>query len=206
LREQQPETGIVIITTAGSPADMERCRELGAKGFLHKPVGKKELQTALLQSLSTPANAADKTTFVTRAQLKRSRQSLRILVAEDNLVNQMLAEAMLDQMGHTVKMVENGVEALRAIEAEPFDAVLMDMHMPEMGGTDATRAIRKREAERGLARLPIIALTANAMAEAVTECMDAGMDGYVSKPIKADLLAKEIERCTAEAVPLAHTA
>jgi len=206
LRERQPDCGIIIVTTAGSPADMERCRELGARGFLHKPVGKKELQTALLQSLGKPADAQDKTTFVTRAQLKRSRQSLRILVAEDNMVNQMLAEAMLDQMGHTVKMVENGLEALRAVESEAFDAVLMDMHMPEMGGVQATREIRRREAERGLARLPIIALTANAMAEAVTECMESGMDGYVSKPIKADLLAKEIERCTTESAPLAHTA
>ncbi len=205
LRERQPEAGIVVVTTAGSPADMERCRELGARGFLHKPVGKKELQTALLQSLSSPASAQDKTTFVTRAQLKRSKLSLRILVAEDNLVNQMLAEAMLDQMGHAVKLVENGVEALRAVEAEPFDAVLMDMHMPEMGGVEATRAIRQREAERGLARLPIIALTANAMADAVTECMEAGMDGYVSKPIKSELLAKEIERCTTAGEPLGRT-
>ncbi len=145
-----------------------------------------------------------KTTFVTRAQLRRAQRSLKILVAEDNLVNQMLAEAMLDQMGHSVKLVENGLEAVRAVEAESFDAVLMDMHMPEMGGVDATREIRRREAERGLARLPIIALTANAMAEAVSECMEAGMDGYVSKPIKSELLAKEIERCTTHVPQLAN--
>jgi signal transduction histidine kinase/CheY-like chemotaxis protein len=204
LRERQPDAGIVVVTTAGSPADMEHCRSLGAKGFLHKPVGKKELQTALLQSLSSATDAHGNSAFVTRAQLRRAQVSLKILVAEDNLVNQMLAEAMLDQMGHTVKLVENGLEAVRAVEEESFDGVLMDMHMPEMGGIDATREIRRREAERGLARLPIIALTANAMAEAVTECMEAGMDGYVSKPIKSELLAKEIERCTTEVPQLAH--
>ncbi|MEQ1579858.1 MAG: response regulator [Steroidobacteraceae bacterium] len=204
LREQQAEAGIVVVSTAGSPADMERCRALGAKGFLHKPVGKKELQTALLQSLGSATDAHGNSAFVTRAQLKRAKHSLRILVAEDNMVNQILAEAMLDQMGHSVKLVENGLEAVRAVEEASFDAVLMDMHMPEMGGVDATREIRRREAERGLARLPIVALTANAMAEAVSECMEAGMDGYVSKPIKSDLLAKEIERCTTEVTPLAN--
>jgi signal transduction histidine kinase/DNA-binding response OmpR family regulator len=204
LRERQPDAGIVVVTTAGSPADMERCRTLGAKGFLHKPVGKKELQTALLQSLNSTPDVHGNSAFVTRAQLKRAKHSLRILVAEDNMVNQMLAEAMLDQMGHSVKLVENGLEAVRALDEESFDAVLMDMHMPEMGGVDATREIRRRETERGLARMPIIALTANAMAEAVTECMEAGMDGYVSKPIKSELLAKEIERCTTELPQLAN--
>jgi signal transduction histidine kinase/DNA-binding response OmpR family regulator len=204
LRGRHPEAGIVVVTTAGSPADMERCRELGARGFLHKPVGKKELQTALLQSLSNPTSVQDKANFVTRAHLRRAQRSLKILVAEDNLVNQMLAEAMLDQMGHSVKLVADGLEAVRVVGEQSFDVVLMDMHMPEMGGVDATREIRKREVERDLDRLPIIALTANAMAEAVTECMDAGMDGYVSKPIKSELLAREIERCTTDLPQLAN--
>jgi signal transduction histidine kinase/DNA-binding response OmpR family regulator len=194
----QSQATVIVITTADSPVEAARCRELGAKGFLHKPVTKKELHNALLMSLSSTATTDADPTFVTRQELRRARKALHILIAEDNIVNQMLAQALLEQMGHSAELVDNGAAALRAVEHEHFDVILMDMHMPEMNGVEATRAIRQRETQQGLMRMPIIALTANAMTEAVNECMAAGMDGYVCKPINSELLATEIERCTAE--------
>jgi signal transduction histidine kinase/DNA-binding response OmpR family regulator len=196
MLQQQAQAAVIVITTAGSPFEAARCRELGAKGFLHKPVTKKELHDALLLSLQPTTTADAAPTFVTRSDLKRARSTLHILIAEDNLVNQMLAQALLEQMGHTSELADDGAAALLAVENQHFDLVLMDMHMPEMNGVEATRILRARETQRGLARMPIIALTANAMTEAVNECMAAGMDGYVCKPINSELLAAEIERCS----------
>ena len=197
MTREQTAASVIIITTAGSASDMTRCGELGARGFLYKPVGRKELLKALIQSLNA-TTASISETIVTRFQHMKSDCSLHILVAEDNLVNRMLVEELLNQMGHTVLMVENGIDAVRAVETQQFDLALMDMHMPSMGGVDATRAIRMREKRRNLDRLPVIALTANAQSEAIDECRSAGMDGYVSKPINSELLMQEIERCISE--------
>jgi signal transduction histidine kinase/DNA-binding response OmpR family regulator len=197
MTREQSRASVIIITTAGSASDMTRCGELGARGFLYKPVGRKELLKALIQSLNA-ATVSSSETIVTRFQHMKSAHSLHILVAEDNLVNRMLVEELLSQMGHTVVMVENGIDAVRAVETQQFDLALMDMHMPSMGGVDATRAIRMREKRRNLERLTVIALTANAQSEAIDECRGAGMDGYVSKPINSELLMQEIERCISE--------
>jgi CheY-like chemotaxis protein len=120
-------------------------------------------------------------------------EPLRILLAEDNAVNQFLALKLLSKQGHAVETVTSGQAALDAIAASAFDLVLMDVQMPEMDGFEATARIRDRERLTG-AHLPIIALTANAMVGDKERCMEAGMDGYVSKPIDIRELTAEIAR------------
>jgi len=111
--------------------------------------------------------------------------SLRLLLAEDNFVNQKLAVTMLQKRGHKVTVANDGVEALAILEREPFDLVFMDVHMPNMGGFEATAEIRRREQANRLPRIPIVALTALAMTGDREKCLEAGMDAYVTKPISA---------------------
>jgi CheY-like chemotaxis protein len=121
--------------------------------------------------------------------------NLRVLVAEDNPVNARVTTRMLEKLGCTVQLAENGVRALELIEAHRVDVVLMDVQMPDLDGLDATRTIRRRETEQNVARHPIIALTANAMAGDAERCLEAGMDGYLAKPITLELLERELRRC-----------
>jgi CheY-like chemotaxis protein len=133
---------------------------------------------------------------VTRHSLREGRQKLRILLAEDNSVNQVLAARLLGKRGHTVVIVANGIEALAALDdpgAAGFDLVLMDVQMPEMDGLVATGIIRAGEKSSG-AHLPIIAMTAHAMKGDEERCLAAGMDGYVSKPIEVERLFATIDR------------
>ncbi len=119
---------------------------------------------------------------------------LHILLAEDNPVNSMLAIALLEKRGHRVTAVEDGVQVMAAYSPGLFDLILMDIMMPEMDGLEATRRIRAEEPGRGGGRIPIIAMTANAMTGDRELCLDAGMDGYISKPVKPEALDREIER------------
>jgi CheY-like chemotaxis protein len=121
--------------------------------------------------------------------------NLRVLVAEDNPVNARVTTRMLERLGCTVQLAENGMRALELIDTLPVDVVLMDIQMPELDGLDATRVIRRREREQNAARHPIIALTANAMAGDAQKCLEAGMDGYLAKPITIEALEREIRRC-----------
>jgi signal transduction histidine kinase/CheY-like chemotaxis protein len=123
-----------------------------------------------------------------------SRASLSVLLAEDNLINARLASRLLEKMGHQVTHVVNGREAVSALDAGAFDVVLMDTQMPELDGVEATRLVRAREAARGLRRVPIVALTANAMKGDDAICYEAGMDGYLTKPIERERLKEFIER------------
>ncbi len=122
-----------------------------------------------------------------------ARRPLKILLAEDNVTNQKLAVAILEKQGHTIKVVDDGKQAIGAYEREPFDVVLMDMQMPEVDGLEATSAIRSFEQSAGR-RTPIIALTANAMIGDRERCLNAGMDDYLSKPLRADDLFATIEK------------
>jgi len=119
---------------------------------------------------------------------------LRILLAEDSLLNQKLAIGLLSKWGHTVTVAANGLEAVEAAAQQPFDLVLMDIQMPEMNGLEATEAIRRQEVERG-GRVPIVALTAHALKGDRERCLEAGMDAYVSKPIRQDELYQAIAAC-----------
>ena len=161
-----------------------------------KPVGQAELLEAILAVLGTPSDDADRQQVVTRHSLRESRRTLRILLAEDNKVNQLLAARLLGKRGHTVVIAANGREALAALD-EPgsggFDLVLMDVQMPDMDGFEATAIIRAREKASGT-HLPIIAMTAHAMKGDEERCLAAGMDGYTSKPIEIDQLFATIEQ------------
>jgi PAS domain S-box-containing protein len=125
------------------------------------------------------------------------RRRLRVLVAEDNLINQRLAVRLLEKAGHAVTVVETGLEAVAAVGREPFDLVLMDVQMPEMGGFEATAAIRAREKANG-GHIPIVAMTAHAMKGDRERCLEAGMDDYVSKPVRADDLFDALTRVAGE--------
>ncbi len=133
--------------------------------------------------------------MITRFSLHEAREPgafLRVLVAEDNLVNQRLAVRLLEKRGHQVVVAATGLEALKALEKESFDLVLMDVQMPEMDGLEATTAIREKEKNTGLHQ-PVVALTAHAMKGDREKCLAGGMDGYLTKPIRPQALDQRLE-------------
>lgn len=183
---------IMMLTSAGQRGDAARCRELGIAGYLIKPVQQSELLDAILAALGTPARK-ECPAVITRHTLRENRQNLRILLAEDNKVNQQLALRLLEKRGHTVTVVSDGSEALAQLKLSPFDLVLMDIQMPGVDGLKATSAIRQREKSKGL-HIPIIAMTAHAMEGDRERCLAAGMDAYISKPIQANELIAMAEK------------
>jgi signal transduction histidine kinase/DNA-binding response OmpR family regulator len=190
---QYTGTRIVLLTIAGLRGDAARCRELGIEAYLPKPVKRSDLLEAILLVVGRKENVAE-TPLITTHRLREIGSRLNILLAEDNLVNQKLAVKLLEKRGHSVVVAENGKTAVERWQSEPFDVVLMDVQMPEMDGMEATLEIRRREKEMMTGkRIPIIAMTAHAMTGDREKCLDAGMDGYVSKPIKAEEMMKEIE-------------
>jgi PAS domain S-box-containing protein len=189
-RPQLATATIMLLTSSGQRGDAARCRELGVAAYLIKPVAQSELLEAILRVLGAQPEAA-RASLVTRHLLRETRRTLRILLAEDNPVNQKLAVRLIEKQGHSVTVAANGREALAALDREPFDLVLMDVQMPEMDGFEATAAIRQREKQRG-GHVPIIAMTAHAMKGDRELCLAAGMDDYLSKPIRAEELAQMI--------------
>jgi PAS domain S-box-containing protein len=189
---QLTQLPIIVLSSGAQRGDAQRCRELGVNGYFSKPVAEDELLVALCSVLGAAANTdSSGKPLVTRHELRDGRSSLSVLLVEDNPVNQQLAIRLLEKWGHRVTLARDGQEALDMIAAGGFDLALMDMQMPVMGGIEATQRIRARESERGLAHLPIIAMTANAMQGDREACLAAGMDDYIAKPIKAaDLAAK----------------
>ena len=187
---------MLMLTSAGYAGDVERCRQLGIGAYLMKPVKQSELLATVFTALSRPVVGAAPVADPVSAPAPPLPRPLRILLAEDNTVNQRLATRLLQKQGHTVELANNGREALAALERQSFDLVLMDVQMPEMDGFEATAQIRARE-ESGGRRLPIIAMTAHAMKGDRERCLESGMDGYVSKPIQARDLNEAIERVAA---------
>jgi signal transduction histidine kinase/DNA-binding response OmpR family regulator len=185
---------IMMLTSAGHLGDAARCRELGIAAYLVKPIRQSELLNAVCAVLRT-APQKPATPLVTKHSLREDRRRLRILLAEDNAVNQTLATRLMEKRGYVVTVAANGRLAVEAEEKEDFDAVLMDVQMPEMDGLEATAAIRGKEKLAG-GHIPIIALTAHALKGDEERCIAAGMDGYVSKPIRSAELFAEIERVT----------
>ena len=165
---------------------------------LAKPIKQSELLEAIIAVLGRPADLATEDGFPVRPQSTR----LRVLLAEDNPVNQLLARTVLEKQGHEVVVAQNGREALARVEVETFDVVLMDVQMPEMDGLTATRAIRDVEAGTGK-HLPIVGVTAHAMKGDRERCLAAGMDGYVSKPIRPEALFAAIEEAVRSHPPAA---
>jgi PAS domain S-box-containing protein len=183
---------IMMVTSAGQRGDAAHCRELGILAYLLKPVRKSELLAAILTLLGQEQGAATPT-LVTRHSLRATSKQLRILVAEDNAVNQTVVLRMLKKMGHLPTIAHNGQEAHSLVSAESFDLVFMDVQMPEMDGLAATRSIREDEKQTGL-HIPIIAMTAHAMKGDKGRCLEAGMDGYIAKPVSS----QEIEEVIAK--------
>src|SRR6266404_5450033 len=180
-------TRLLILTSAGQKGDGERCRQLGIQAYLTKPIARADLVEAVGTVLAGTASAPGEVDLVTRHSIAESRHALRILLAEDNPVNQQVATAMLLKRGHQVDVVGNGREAVAAVAQESYDLVLMDIQMPEMDGFEATEKIRALPQGR---TLPIIALTAHALSGERERCLARGMTGYLAKPFKAhDLFA-----------------
>jgi two-component system sensor histidine kinase/response regulator len=185
LNAEGAEPTVLMLTSGGLPGEANRCREVGISAYLLKPVLKDDLLAAIRAALSQRRTEADKPpALVTRHTLRESARKLRVLVAEDNAVNQAVILRVLQKMGHTAVLAQNGKEALALASAEKFDLVFMDVQMPEMDGMAATAAIRENEKEKGATHLPIFAMTAHAMKGDRERCLAAGMDGYLTKPVR----------------------
>jgi two-component system, sensor histidine kinase and response regulator len=178
---------ILMLSSASQPGDIARCGALGVAAYLFKPIKPSELLDAIVRALAgaVQRNAPRKEPPVP-VDVPGGRR-LRILVAEDNAINSLVAVRLLEKAGHRVVVEINGQEALDALERVSFDLVLMDEQMPIMGGFEAVARIRQREHGTGQ-HLPIVALTASAMKGDRERCLEAGMDGYVGKPIQEEEL------------------
>jgi CheY-like chemotaxis protein len=183
---------VIMATSAGQRGDAARCRSLGMAAYLTKPVRRVELEAAIRAALGRASGDIRALQLPTRPSQRERRRSLHILLAEDNPVNQKLAVRLLEKEGHTVVVADNGRRALEALEGGNVDLVIMDVQMPEMDGYEAAASIRKTE-ETTLKHVPILAMTAHAMKGDQEKCLAAGMDGYVSKPIRPDDLRQVIE-------------
>ncbi len=193
----------LLMVEPGELASAEQAAaRLGLAGALQKPIDASRLFDALMgllrpQSTAAAANAEPQAATATPSVLPASPSPLpplRVLLAEDNPVNQRLAQRLLERAGHQVHIVDNGLLAVQARFEQAFDLILMDMQMPVLGGVEAAERIRALEVQQGVAGLPIVALTANVLPGYRERCLAAGMDGYVSKPLQPSLLWQEIAR------------
>jgi CheY-like chemotaxis protein len=191
-------THLLLLTSVGHLGHSEIARSVGFARYLTKPIKPSFLFDALIGSMcgagsvGTAEPGADAPPGPAGAGPLAGDRALRILVAEDNVVNQRVALRTLERQGHRAVAVGNGVEVLRALELAPYDLILMDCQMPEMDGFEATREIRRREPPDR--RIPILAMTANALQGAREECLAAGMDDYIAKPVRPRDLAAALER------------
>jgi two-component system sensor histidine kinase/response regulator len=182
---------IMLLTSGDRPDDVRRCRQLGIASYLMKPVAQSELLDAIMAAVGSRISPAE-----TTAAVAPPGRHLRVLLAEDSIVNQKLAVYLLEKWGHRITVANNGREAVSLAQTGAFDLVLMDVQMPEMDGLEATAILREQEA--GTSRhLPIVAMTAHAMVGDRERCLQAGMDDYLSKPIRARELLAVIEQVIA---------
>jgi CheY-like chemotaxis protein/HPt (histidine-containing phosphotransfer) domain-containing protein len=203
--KREPELGaavIVVLTSGGRTESLCRREHRRVAACLTKPVKQSELFDAISQSLGHVATPQAPPAIVDAPAPQNRLPSLRILLAEDSPVNQKLALALLEPQGHQVTVANNGAEAVRQYAAGGFDLVLMDVQMPEMDGLEATRLIREQERNSGR-HTPILAMTAHAIKGDRELCLQAGMDAYVSKPVRARALFSAIDQLVAEQAPRA---
>ena len=195
---------IMMLSSSGQQVETTRCQSLGIVHHLTKPIEQRDLLSAMSRALAReqPARPALPAAMLPTDLPPRR---LRVLLAEDNVVNQRLAASLLERRGHQVTIANNGREAVELSARQRFDAVLMDVQMPEMGGFDATAAIRAREGEGG-DHIPIIAMTAHAMKGDRERCLAAGMDEYLTKPLDSRRLCQVVENLADDRQPEADTA
>lgn len=184
---------IMMLSSGGQRDDAKRCEELGVKAYLVKPIKQSELFDEIITVLGAEMLQTTQETKKVREPRKVGRRKLRILVAEDNPVNQKYAISLLEKLGFDVTLAMDGRQAVDEVRNKKFDVVMMDVQMPRMDGFEATAAIRDAEAGTGR-HIPIIAMTAHAMKGDREMCIEAGMDSYVSKPINKDKMLDEIEK------------
>lgn len=199
------DTKIVMVTSLGRRGDAGMAREIGIAGYLTKPFRQTQLRDCLLLVMN--GSSTEEIQIVTKYTIRETekRNEGRLLVADDNVVNQKVAVRMLEKFGYRVDVVANGLEAVEAVSRIPYHLVFMDCQMPEMDGYEATREIRKRDAKMGeragaskprdtsdnrqvTTHLPIIAMTANAMPGDRDKCLEVGMDDFISKPVNKEAL------------------
>jgi two-component system sensor histidine kinase/response regulator len=176
---------LILLSSSGQMGDGARCRQVGIAAYLMKPIQQSELMDAILAAM-VGREVAEPPALVTRHTLREAQQGIpgvRVLVAEDNVVNRQLIIRLLEKHSYVPVVVTNGREAIAALEKEAVDLVLMDVQMPEMDGFEATAEIRRRERVTG-AHVPIIAMTAHAMKGDRERCLAAGMDSYLTKPVQ----------------------
>lgn len=190
---------LIMVANWGKPGDAQVMRAAGFSGYLTKPIRQchlRECLSAVIGLSKTSRGKREDQPFITRFTLAEDQRqkSARILLVEDNHVNQKVAVRLLNQLGYHCDIASNGIDALDATRKSPYDVVLMDCQMPEMDGFEATRRIRERENGVDIKRLPIIAMTASAMDGDRGRCLDSGMDDYLSKPINLTELKTALER------------
>jgi CheY-like chemotaxis protein len=185
---------VMMLSSSGDYGDRLRCAELGVAAYLTKPVYATDLLAAIERAIGTKQLVIPAAAHGPAGSLAMGAggRRARVLLVEDNVVNQQVASGLLTRRGHHVTVVQNGREALAQLDHETFDVVLMDLQMPVMGGLDATLAIRLREHGTGQ-HVRIVAMTAHAMASDRERCLVAGMDAYLSKPIDPSLLFAAVE-------------
>ena len=186
-----------MVGSKGSRGDAEPWLKLGVSSFLAKPIKFSELAEAIASLVGSP-NKSEVKQEIPKQEASKEKESegphecYRILIVEDNIVNRKVAYFMLEKKGHAVTAVENGQEALTALENNIFDLILMDIQMPVMDGFKATEVIRKKEETTG-EHMPIIAMTAHAMKGDRERCLDAGMDDYTTKPLNPAEVFQKID-------------
>jgi PAS domain S-box-containing protein len=187
-------TQIIVLTSGGLKGDGKRCRDMGVVAYLKKPIPSAQLLEAILMVKGNELHEKKEKKLITRFSLEESRKKLNILVAEDNLINQKLIHRVLEKKGFIVDIANNGRECVQKWGESTYDIILMDIQMPEMDGIESTMQIRKLEKEAGNSTIPIIALTAHAMKGDKERFLEAGMNNYISKPIKQAELMSAIEK------------
>jgi two-component system, sensor histidine kinase and response regulator len=196
-RPEYADVRVMILSSGPTPEHRARAKELHVASYLTKPVRQSTLFDAIATAIGPAELLPTSPTPAASTGLDHGSRPLDILLAEDNPVNQMTATTMFEKLGHAVVVANNGRQAIEKIDEQKFDVVFMDVQMPEMDGLTATSEIRKREQGTGR-HIPIVAMTAHAMKGDKEKCLDAGMDDYVSKPIRrkdlADALARIVER------------
>ena len=187
------KTILIMMTSLGKKGDAVRLEKIGFAAYLTKPVKQSQLYECIATACGHRSNSTVEK-IITRHSLAENRRTVRILVAEDNVVNQKLILKLLEKLGHQAVIAANGLEAIEQLESASFDLVLMDCQMPDMNGYEATRMIRSPISNIENRDIPIIALTASAMQGDRDECINSGMDDYLSKPIKSQAIADMIDK------------